>query len=58
MRLANSVVTKLRTEEPPQTAERRVVFRDPRVAQPYVSRSYLAPERDPGAQQEAAATAS
>ena len=46
---------RLRTEEPPQTAERRVIFRDARVAQPYVSRSYLAPERDQGAQKEAAA---
>ena len=44
-----------RTEEPPQTAERRLIFKDPRVAQPYVSRSYLAPERDPGAQEKAAA---
>ena len=39
-----------RTTEPPQRAERRVVLRDPRVAQPYVFRSYAAPERDPGAQ--------
>jgi len=31
------------------------VFRDARVAQPYVSRSYLAPERDSGAQEKAAA---
>ena len=46
---------RLRTEEPPQTAERRLIFRDPRVAQPYVSRSYLAPERDSGAQETAAA---
>ena len=46
---------RLRTEEPPQTAERRLTFRDARVAQPYVRRSYLAPERDAGAQQEAAA---
>ncbi|GLT11736.1 peptidase M16 [Sulfitobacter porphyrae] len=46
---------RLRTQEPPQTAERRLIFRDARVAQPYVSRSYLAPERDPGAQEEAAA---
>ena len=44
-----------RTEEPPARAERRVVFSDPRVAQPYVSRSYAAPERDPGAQEKAAA---
>ena len=46
---------RLRTEEPPHTAERRLIFRDPRVAQPYVSRSYLAPERDSGDQQTAAA---
>ena len=32
-----------------------MIFRDARVAQPYVSRSYLAPERDQGAQKEAAA---
>ena len=36
---------RLRPTEPPQTAERRITFRDARVAQPYVSRSYLAPER-------------
>ncbi|EAQ03813.1 peptidase, M16 family protein [Pseudooceanicola batsensis HTCC2597] len=44
-----------RPAEPRQTAERRLVFEDPRVAQPYVSRSYLAPERDPGDQKTAAA---
>ncbi|MCV3270260.1 M16 family metallopeptidase [Roseobacter sinensis] len=46
---------RIRTEEPPQTAERRLIYRDARVAQPYVRRSYLAPERDPGAQEAAAA---
>lgn len=46
---------RLRTEEPPQTAERRLTFRDARVAQPYVSRSYLAPERNSGDQKQAAA---
>lgn len=46
---------RTRSQEPPQTAERRLTFRDARVAQPYVSRSYLAPERDPGAQEKAAA---
>jgi len=46
---------RLRPEEPPQRAERRITFVDPRVSQPYVTRSYLAPERDPGAQKEAAA---
>lgn len=46
---------RLRTEEPRQNAERRVIFRDARVAQPYVYRSYLVPERDTGAQETAAA---
>ena len=46
---------RVRPQEPPQTAARRLSFADPRVAQPYVSRSYLAPERDPGAQEKAAA---
>ena len=44
-----------RPQEPRQMAERRMVFEDARVAQPYVTRSYLAPERDSGAQEEAAA---
>ncbi|MFV0333584.1 MAG: M16 family metallopeptidase [Tropicimonas sp.] len=44
-----------RPAEPPQRAERRLSYSDPRVGQPYVTRSYLAPERDPGAQEEAAA---
>ncbi|CUH63312.1 Protease 3 precursor [Thalassovita gelatinovora] len=47
--------TRYRSQEPPQTAERRLTYRDARVAQPYVSRSYLAPERDHGAQEKAAA---
>ena len=46
---------RLRPQEPPQLAERRLVFEDPRVAQPYVIRSYLAPERDAGDQEKAAA---
>ncbi|WP_147109386.1 pitrilysin family protein [Tateyamaria sp. syn59] len=49
------VVERDRVEEPPQNVERRLVFRDARVAQEYVSRSYLAPERDPGDQETAAA---
>ena len=44
-----------RPQEPVQIAERRVIFRDARVAQPFVNRSYLAPERDHGAQEQAAA---
>lgn len=46
---------RLRTSEPPQTAARRLVFEDERIAQPYVHRSYLAPERDAGDQEKAAA---
>lgn len=46
---------RMRPVEPPQTAERRMTFRDPRVAQPYVTRSYIAPARNAGAQEEAAA---
>jgi zinc protease len=46
---------RTRPQEPPQLAERRLSFSDPRVSQPYLARSYLAPERDSGAQQEAAA---
>jgi zinc protease len=44
-----------RPSEPPQLAARHLTYEDPRVAQPYVSRTYLAPERDSGAQAEAAA---
>ena len=46
---------RMRPQEPPQTAERRLTYRDARIAQPYVSRTYLAPERDAGDQTEAAA---
>ncbi|MEP4196518.1 MAG: pitrilysin family protein [Aliishimia sp.] len=46
---------RFRSQEPPQNAERRVIFRDPRVATEYLSRSYIAPERDAGAQEKAAA---
>ncbi|WP_420585859.1 M16 family metallopeptidase [Ruegeria sp.] len=46
---------RVRSQEPPQTSERRLTFKDARVSQPYVQRSYLAPERDAGAQEKAAA---
>ncbi|WP_170329618.1 M16 family metallopeptidase [Ruegeria arenilitoris] len=46
---------RVRSQEPPQTAERRLTFKDARLSQPYVQRSYLAPERDPGEQEKAAA---
>jgi zinc protease len=46
---------RARPQEPPHLAPRRLVMEDPRVAQPYVQRQYLAPERDPGDQTRAAA---
>ncbi len=53
---ANEALTpRDRPQEPPQLAERRVMFEDPRVSQPILARTYLAPERDSGAQEEAAA---
>jgi len=45
---------RIRPQEPPQLSERRLSYSDPRVAQPYITRSYLAPERDSGDQTEAA----
>jgi len=44
-----------RQQEPPQIAERRLIYEDGRVSQPYVTRSYLAPPRQAGAQEQAAA---
>ena len=46
-----------RPSEPPQLAERRLSFSDPRIGNDYMTRVYLVPERDPGDQQEAAALA-
>lgn len=46
---------RYRSQEPPHTAARRLTYVDPRVAQPYVRRSYIASERDRGAQENAAA---
>jgi zinc protease len=64
-RLANKYYGKLkptegiekraRPSEPPQLAERRLRFADERVSQPYVIRTYLAPERNAGDQKTAAA---
>lgn len=49
------IAERARPAEPPQLAERRIRFSDPRVAQPYLIRTYLAPERDAGDQRAAAA---
>lgn len=51
------IAPRQRPQEPPHLAERRLTLVDARVAQPLVQRSYLAPARRPGAQQEAAALA-
>lgn len=47
--------TRHRASEPPHRSPRRLVYEDPRVRQPYVVRTYLATERNSGAQEEAAA---
>ncbi len=52
---SDAIKPRIRPTEPPQLAERRLVLADARVAQPYVVRSYLATERNPGDQRQAAA---
>ncbi len=49
------ILPRIRPVEPPQLAERRIVLEDSRVSEPYVIRSYLAAERNPGDQRKAAA---
>ena len=44
-----------RPQEPPHLAPRRLSSTDPRVAQPYLVRLYLAPERNSGEQERSAA---
>lgn len=46
---------RARPQEPDHKAARRLIYEDARVAQPYVRRAYLAPERDSGDQKTAAA---
>ena len=52
---SDAIPERIRPQEPVAVAPRRLVYADPRVQQPYVIRSYLAPERNAGAQQDAAA---
>jgi zinc protease len=52
---SDGIVPRVRPQEPPQLAERRITLEDERVSEPYVFRTYLAPERDPGNQKDAAA---
>jgi zinc protease len=49
------LMPRVRPSEPPQLAERRITFADARVSEPYLMRTYLAPERNPGDQKKAAA---
>lgn len=49
-----AIVPRERPTEPPQLAERRLHYADPRIGNDYVSRVYLVPERDPGDQKAAA----
>ena len=46
---------RVRPAEPPQLAERRLAMADPRVSEPVLVRTYIAPERNPGEQATAAA---
>ncbi len=52
---SDRIAPRVRPVEPPQIAPRRVSYADARVAQPYVVRTYLAPQRRPGDQTQAAA---
>ncbi|KAF0116838.1 MAG: M16 family peptidase [Rhodobacteraceae bacterium] len=52
---SDGIVPRMRPQEPPQLSERRLDLADERVSEPYVMRTYLAPERDPGDQKQAAA---
>ena len=52
---SEGITPRLRPQEPPQLAERRITMTDERVSNPYILRTYLAPERDPGDQKDAAA---
>ena len=49
------VEPRRRSKEPPHLSPRRMIYSDERVAQPYMTRVYLAPERESGNQKTAAA---
>jgi zinc protease len=52
---SDAVPPRVRPQEPPARAARRLEYRDARVRQPLMTRSYLAPQRRPGEQRQAAA---
>ncbi|MCQ0969475.1 insulinase family protein (plasmid) [Paracoccus sp. TK19116] len=49
------IAPRVRPQEPDQRSPRRMQMSDPRVAQPVMMRTILAPERNPGDQKKAAA---
>lgn len=52
---SEGIKARERPSEPPQLSERRLTYSDPRVSEAYITRTYLAPERDSGDQKKAAA---
>ncbi len=52
---SDGIQKRLRPQEPPHSSARRMEYHDVRVANPYVIRSYLAPNRRTGDQTQAAA---
>jgi zinc protease len=52
---SDGIAPRVRPQEPPQRAERRLTYADERVSDPYVFRTYLAQERNAGDQKDAAA---
>ncbi len=50
-----AIAPRIRPQEPPPVAARRIVMEDARVREPYVARLYPATQRKPGDQAEAAA---
>ena len=52
---STDIKPRARPQEPPQLAERRLTMADERVSEPYLVRTYLAPERNAGDQKTAAA---
>ncbi|OUS07398.1 peptidase M16 [Rhodobacterales bacterium 52_120_T64] len=52
---SDGITSRVRPTEPPHLAPRRLEFHDERVSNPYIIRSYLAPERNTGAQSQSAA---
>lgn len=52
---SDAIQERVRPQEPPKRAAVRTIFEDPRVRQPYIIREYVAANRKPGDQSEAAA---